>query len=228
MPRHITTAGLEQPAQGLAFAVGGQDCQTISLNLERHGRQVLIAGPARSGVSTTLRTLALGALDRGMDLAWVSSHRPGWLGRSVGGTRARWFAAEDALALAGMCRQHGAVLVAVDDVDQLVDTPVESALQELRRVVDGTGHAIICGGNSAALAGQFRGIAVDVARSRLGVLLNPQSVTDGDLLGTRVPKGLPAQPGRGVFVCRGDVVEIQVAVPAVARAEQGGPADLAS
>jgi S-DNA-T family DNA segregation ATPase FtsK/SpoIIIE len=228
MPRHITTAGLEQPAQGLAFAVGGQDCQTISLNLERHGRQVLIAGPARSGVSTTLRTLALGALDRGMDLAWVSSHRPGWLGRSVGGTRARWFAAEDAFALAEMCRQHGAVLVAVDDVDQLVDTPVESALQELRRVVDGTGHAIICGGNSAALAGQFRGIAVDVARSRLGVLLNPQSVTDGDLLGTRVPKGLPVQPGRGVFVCRGDVVEIQVAVPAVARAQQGGPGDLAS
>ncbi|MGH3850664.1 MAG: hypothetical protein ACRDRT_13330, partial [Pseudonocardiaceae bacterium] len=48
----------------------------------------------------------------------------------------------------------------------------------------------------------FSGWQVDVKKARRGLLLAPQSITEGDLIGIRPPRSLlgqPPQPGRGLL-----------------------------
>jgi S-DNA-T family DNA segregation ATPase FtsK/SpoIIIE len=43
---------------------------------------------------------------------------------------------------------------------------------------------------------------VEMKKARRGLLLSPQSITDGDLIGARIPRdviGQPLAPGRGVL-----------------------------
>jgi S-DNA-T family DNA segregation ATPase FtsK/SpoIIIE len=81
---------------------------------------------------------------------------------------------------------------------------------------------VVAAARSDELAATYRGIAVDVRRSRCGILLRPQPV-DGELLGVRLPRRPTSDPpGRGVMVGdpswgllfeSGDPVPIQVATP---------------
>lgn len=213
LPQQITRCELGD-SEGLAFAVGGEDGGTVSLDFERHGRQVLIAGPPRSGVSTALRAVATAACVHDLPVVWVSPRHPDWLSTwSTAGRAPTWFGIDRVDALAEVCRGYPHPVVVVDQVDRLADTSVESVLREVRRAADRGEGAIICGGSSPALSGQFRGLAVEVARTRVGVLLGPRSRSDGDLLGVRLPPSPAPYPGRGVFVCGEEVTEIQVALP---------------
>ncbi|HQW74471.1 MAG TPA: hypothetical protein PLG46_10300, partial [Ornithinibacter sp.] len=63
--------------------------------------------------------------------------------------------------------------------------------------------------NTASLAVRFRGLDVDLARRRTGILLTPER-GDGDLLGARLTDVPPRFPGRALVVARGDVTEVQV------------------
>ncbi|HET7277214.1 MAG TPA: FtsK/SpoIIIE domain-containing protein [Dermatophilaceae bacterium] len=214
MPADVVTTQLTATARGLEFAVGGEECCTIGLEFERHGRQVLIAGPARSGKSTALATLALAARRKGYHVAIVA---PNGVERGSDRLAERAFdvvGSDEAARLSALCRDQPDLVVCVDDADQLLDTPAEAVLRAFRGTLDRTSGAIICAANSVALASQFRGVAVEVSRHQTGLLLSPRTVADGDLLGIRVPRGTASHhPGRGFFACRGEAVEVQVARP---------------
>jgi S-DNA-T family DNA segregation ATPase FtsK/SpoIIIE len=75
---------------------------------------------------------------------------------------------------------------------------------------------VVAAGTTDELVTGYRGFAVDLRRSKAGVLLSPQSPADGDLLGVRLSRtiGGDVRPGRGVLALRGRTEPLQVALPA--------------
>jgi S-DNA-T family DNA segregation ATPase FtsK/SpoIIIE len=68
------------------------------------------------------------------------------------------------------------------------------------------GIGIVLGGDSSQVAGGFSGWQVEIRKNRSGILLSPQSVSDGDLVGARLSRSslsTSVQPGRG-FANLGD------------------------
>jgi len=104
--------------------------------------------------------------------------------------------------------------VLVDDAELLLDTPMGERLAELVRAARDADQAVVAAGTTDDLNSQYRGFVVDIRRSRSGLLLSPQSPSDGDLLGVRLPRNMAAGPvGRGLLVRSGAVMPVQVALP---------------
>lgn len=191
--------------------VGGDSMEPVGLVPQTDGCRWLVAGAARSGTSTALRTIAESLLSTGSELAVVTT-RPGPLDdlRTHPATRC-WAGPEDSGALIAARQENPGLAVLVDDADTLLDTPVEPVLREIGRLAQRDGGLLVCAANSATLATQYRGIAVEVARHQTGLLLCPQGPAEGDVLGVRVPRWRERVAGRGLLVRQGSAIELQVA-----------------
>jgi S-DNA-T family DNA segregation ATPase FtsK/SpoIIIE len=134
--------------------------------------------------------------------------------RRLEGVRA-WVDGTDPAPLVALRRSVPDLAVVVDGAEALAASAMDATLREITSEVDRTGGLVVCGAEARALAIQYRGLAVDVARARTGILLGPASPVEGDVFGVRVPAEPDAPPGRGHLVRRGHLTPIQVALPAV-------------
>ncbi len=181
----------------------------------------LVAGPDRSGRSSALTTLASGFVEAnpGGEAFLIAPRRTPLLDRIEWSATAR---AADAEALLGRLVTeldqpvpNGAVpvLVVVDDVDELADTPAAMVLERLvRRARDG-GVVVLAGCQTHTLHRSFGGVLAELRRPKHGLILQPDVDIDGDLLGVRFPRKSTRSfpPGRGYLVRRGAVAYVQVA-----------------
>ena len=124
-----------------------------------------------------------------------------------------WCDGTSTASLVDVRRRMPSLAVVVDTADELLDQPVEVVLREISQVVDRDGGLLVLGANATALSSMYRGVAVEVARHRTGVLLGPSSTADAELFGARVPVDRGARPGRGHVVRRGACTPVQVALP---------------
>jgi S-DNA-T family DNA segregation ATPase FtsK/SpoIIIE len=136
-----------------------------------------------------------------------------------------WACADEPDALVMARRRNPDLAVLVDDADQLLDTPVEPVLRELARAARQGRGLVVCSASTSTLLTQYRGVAVEVARSQVGLLLCPRGASDGELFG--LPSGRwhagaagDRVPGRGVLVTADGPVDVQVAVAAEAAARR--------
>ncbi|HEY3534958.1 MAG TPA: FtsK/SpoIIIE domain-containing protein [Pedococcus sp.] len=215
VPAGLLPEASAHDGDAVAVGLGGDELAVLSLDPEQDGRRWLVTGPVGSGVSTALARIASELLARGRALALVSS-RPGTLDRLRLDPRLVLWCDDPfgAPALARVYDQRPDLAVVVDDADQLLDTPLEPVLTEVARSVDRHGGLLVCGADSTALALQYRGPAVEVARHRTGLLLGPGAIGEADLFGVRVRTDRSAPAGRGHLVRRGRAVPLQVALPA--------------
>jgi S-DNA-T family DNA segregation ATPase FtsK/SpoIIIE len=106
---------------------------------------------------------------------------------------------------------------------------IASDLTSLARGAAGEGWAVVTAGNAEALANSIGGWAAQIRRNRVGLLLAPQSLSDGEAIGVRISRGNLGQqprPGRG-YLHLGDNRLLAVQVPsASAPARPWTPADL--
>src|SRR6202011_5550937 len=97
----------------------------------------------------------------------------------------------DALASA-----TGPLAIVVDDAELLLDTPASARLDRIVRTAGDHDWPILGGG-----------------QSRSGILLQPSSVADGEVLDVRLPRstgtGHAPPPGRGILALRGKWTNIQ-------------------
>ncbi len=66
----------------------------------------------------------------------------------------------------------------------------------------GPGRAVVLGGSAEDVGGGFSGWQVEARKARQGALLSPQGLSDGDLVGVRLPRssvGGPVTPGRALL-----------------------------
>jgi len=207
---------LAPPPLWALIGAGGDALGPAGADLLQTSPGFVIAGPPRSGRSTALETMARWLLRRQVPVALVTPRRsplrelaalPGVAG--VLGVRDG--EADRLVELLEGVERH---VVLVDDAELLLDTPMGERLAELVRAARDADQAVVAAGTTDDLNSQYRGFVVDIRRSRSGLLLSPQSPSDGDLLGVRLPRNMAAGPvGRGLLVRSGAVMPVQVALP---------------
>ena len=190
------------------LGVGGDSGQPISIDPavgRKAGMDVrfLVAGPPRSGRSSVLRVILaqLAARQHGRVLVAAGPRSPlasaaraltvPCLDPTGGGCDA---GAVDTLLTAGepLC-------LLIDDCDLFTESPAGERLSSLVRQSP-AGLDVFTAGRTDDLALTFRGVAADVKRSRMGLLLQP-GPGDGELFGLRLPYQRAATPvGRGLLI----------------------------
>ena len=194
------------------LGLGGDDLAPVGLSADRDGRRWTISGSNGAGVSSALTVIAADAIRRGRRVAVVTTRSGPW----------SLFTEDDQVLwcddptnpgdLVALRRAEPGLVVLVDNADELADSPVESALRQLAALVDRDGGLIVAGANAGALAVQYRGLALELARHRTGVLLGPANQSEAEVFGLRVPVDRAAIPGRGYLVRGGVATPLQMAI----------------
>jgi DNA segregation ATPase FtsK/SpoIIIE, S-DNA-T family len=181
------------------------------------GEHALVTGPARSGKSTALLTVAAACRAGARDVTVIAVAGP----RSPLAARAASVdhvvapaavgdklmpLVEDAAAAARLA------LVLVDDAESVDDS---GGVLERLSTSDLPGLLFVSAGRNDGIRTGYSHWTRPLRRSKLGVLLRPDVDLDGDILGASLPRRAPVAmvPGRGYVVNSGEVELIQVALP---------------
>ncbi|WP_250281233.1 MULTISPECIES: FtsK/SpoIIIE domain-containing protein [unclassified Frankia] len=207
-----------QPVPLVALiGAGGDELAPVEIDLAADGPGFVIAGPARSGRSSTLLTMAESLLAGGARLLLLAPRRSplSTLADRSGvidllGADAQAAGIDAALTAAG---PSGGLVTIMDDAELLATAPVADRVSEFLRTARDSGCAFVAAGTTEDLTSQYRGFMVDARRSRCGVILAPGAPSDGDLFGIRLSRntGGSTPAGRGLFVHRGKTTPIQIA-----------------
>ncbi|MEU8252204.1 FtsK/SpoIIIE domain-containing protein [Nonomuraea sp. NPDC048916] len=193
------------------IGAGGDSLAPQGIDLLAQGPGAVIAGPARSGRSSTLLTAARSLISSGTPVIAVAPRRSPL--RTLEGTLAVLDGNADQLQelVAGLERY----VVLVDDAELVnPDSPLGLALDEVLRSGRDGEHGLIIAGTTGDLATSFRGFTAETRKSRTGLLLSVQSPSDGDLFTIRLPRGaVGGPPGRGLLVTAGATLPVQAALP---------------
>jgi DNA segregation ATPase FtsK/SpoIIIE, S-DNA-T family len=183
------------------------------------GEHVLIAGPARSGRSTALLTVAAAcraARPRARVVAVAGPRSPLGGDPLVDEVVHPSQIGERLPALvepAGAADGPGALLVVlVDDAEGVDDV---GGILERLATADRPDLLFVAAGRNDGIRTGYSHWTRPLRRSKLGILLRPDIDLDGDLLGATIPRRAPVAmaAGRGYVAASGDVELVQVAVP---------------
>ncbi|POM27248.1 ESX-1 secretion system protein EccCa1 [Actinomadura rubteroloni] len=201
--------------------VGGDTLAPVGVDLLNEGPGFVVAGPPRTGRSTTLWTIVCSLLDPavagGLVPVVLVTPRRSPLRQLAGRPGVLAVLDADATAEDLETAVHGEhrYVVVVDDAELLDETELDDALRDALRTARDGEHAVVLGGTTADLGRGYRGFLPDARRSRSGVLLSVDTPEDGELFGLRLPRNasLGGPTGRGLFVATGVTTQIQVALP---------------
>ena len=206
----------DSPLWGLV-GVGGDELVGCGPDLAGGVPTFIVGGPPKSGRSTVLMSMARSFLARGAELV-VAAPRSSPLRGLAGqpGVRAL-FDGQDIPAEEfsdALEQGPGPVVVLVDDAELLKDCDAKAELRALIQRGGERGQALVIGGDAEEICGGFSGWQVDAKKGRRGALLSPQGISNGDLLGMRLPRssiGGPITPGRAiVHLGDGELLTVQV------------------
>jgi DNA segregation ATPase FtsK/SpoIIIE, S-DNA-T family len=197
----------------LPLGVGDATLAPAGLTIHE-GEHLLLAGPARSGRSTALCSIAqLVAQTRaGVVLVGVAQRRS-QLRSCAGLDRLATSPAEVAEALAPIATDPRPHLVLIDDAEAVDDS--DRSIANLLALGRPDVH-VIAAGRADALRTLYNHWTQSIRRSKLGLLLRPGEL-DGELLGAALPRRQWVAPrvGRGYLVDNGAVELAQVAADGV-------------
>ncbi|MDP9792710.1 S-DNA-T family DNA segregation ATPase FtsK/SpoIIIE [Catenuloplanes nepalensis] len=208
-------AGLK-PLQAI-IGVGGDELAALGPDLG-DTPTFLIGGPPRSGRSTALLTIARSLLTGGTGVVVVAPRRsplrelagePGVIGVIDDSAVPR---ADFQALLTQVTQETGAILI--DDAELMAQSNIDPELLMLTRGAAGNGWGVVAAGNAESLTTTLAGWLAQARRNRTGMLLSPQSMADGEVIGVRLPRGIvgrPPQPGRGhLHLGDGSLTAVQV------------------
>jgi DNA segregation ATPase FtsK/SpoIIIE, S-DNA-T family len=205
------------PLWGLV-GVGGDELTACGPDLASGVPAFIVAGPANSGRSTILESMARSFLAAGTPVV-LAAPRPSPL-RALDGLNGvlRVFTGDDideeefaaVLATAG-----NRCAVVVDDAEMLRNCDAGGELSKIIALGADSGRALVFGGDADGVCMGFSGWQVDAKRARRGCLTAPQTLPEGDLAGVRLTHsmlGQQSRPGRCLLNV-GDGKLVTVTVP---------------
>jgi S-DNA-T family DNA segregation ATPase FtsK/SpoIIIE len=191
-----------KPLVGL-LGIGADETGPVTVDFTGRGYAFSVAGPSGSGRSNTLATLAISLL-AGRTKLLIVTPRESPLRRLAADPNVRVLASaqpdgkeiEDALeALGAPC------VVMIDDVDLLTQVlSLDAPLKNVLRTGRDRGVGLVVAGSAEAMIQNPVSWLGESRRARQGVLLQPQSMNEGDLVGGRLPMEIVRRPlklGRG-------------------------------
>ncbi|MEU8348521.1 FtsK/SpoIIIE domain-containing protein [Streptomyces sp. NPDC048845] len=204
------------------IGVGGDELTGYGPDLSRGVPAFIIAGPAKSGRSTALMSMARSYLAQGVRIV-VAAPRQSPM-RELDGTEGvlKVITGDEIeedefkeLIESIAPTPENPVVILMDDAESYADCDAGS---QLKRIVSrGTemGIGLVLAGDEEDVAGGFTGWQVDAKKARRGILLSPQDTSSGDLIGIRTTRqmvGDPVTPGKGLMHL-GDGESMTVTVP---------------
>ncbi|MCX5238388.1 FtsK/SpoIIIE domain-containing protein [Streptomyces prunicolor] len=186
-------------------AVGGDVLTSLGPDLTDVPTFV-IAGPPRTGRSTALLVAAESLLAAGAGLIVLAPRRSplrqllGRPGVAALITDAEVTVDEFRQTLGSVPEEYGVIVV--DDAELFMGAEIDSDLALLARGGAGTGWGVLAAGNAESLALSLAGWMGQVKRNRTGMLLSPQGLSDGEVIGVKLTRGVVGQapqPGRGLL-----------------------------
>ncbi|MFE9767879.1 FtsK/SpoIIIE domain-containing protein [Streptomyces sp. NPDC005808] len=191
---------------GLA-GIGGDDIMAFGPDLSQGVPTFVVAGPAKSGRSTTLLNLARSYLLQGVRLV-IAAPRPSPLRELAGQDGVLKVFTEDDIesddfneAIESASPEEPIVFI-VDDGEVLEDCDAEREFKRLVQRGGERGLALVIGGDEEEVCGGFSGWQVEAKKGRRGILLSPQDSSAGELIGIRTTRSMvggPVTPGKGLL-----------------------------
>ncbi|GAB2619811.1 FtsK/SpoIIIE domain-containing protein [Streptomyces capparidis] len=186
-------------------AVGGDQLVALGPNLAEGTPAFIVAGPPRSGRSSTLLTLTRSFLSVGTQVVIAAPRQSPMriLERAPG--VAGFFDGDDIPAeelTAAIARLAGPGVILVDDAELLRSCDAGDVLTSVVRRSAGAPLGLVIAGDADDVCGGFSGWQVEAKKARQGLLLSPQNITDAELVGVRLQRsqvGQAVQPGRGLL-----------------------------
>lgn len=207
----LAMAGPSSSALRIVLGVGGDELTVITVDLAIDGPGLVIAGPPKTGRSTAAMAVARSALAAGARVVAICP-RPSPLrnlrGDGVTVLTGQPTAADIEEAVGG----DGPLVVVVDDAEVMVRTEADEALKAFCGGAAGRAALVVAGGIDE-LRTELRGAIPEARKSGLGLVLSPEGILDGELMGLRrLDRNVLGRkpPGRGTFGCRGQISGIQV------------------
>ncbi|MEO3749628.1 FtsK/SpoIIIE domain-containing protein [Streptomyces sp. B6B3] len=191
---------LRRPMWAL-FGVGGDDTGPLGFDFAAESGAFIIAGPPRSGRSTTLAAMCVSLVLGGTSLVVVTP-RESPLRRLTAHGLAHVIddpdPSPDALNEALEAVRGRPAVVVVDDAELLMTGRADQALRKVGSAGRDRGLGLLLAGAAEGVMTTLGWIGV-ARRSRRGLLLGPRNLGEGELIGVRLaPEQLrpPAVPGR--------------------------------
>jgi S-DNA-T family DNA segregation ATPase FtsK/SpoIIIE len=210
------------------LGVGADETGPVVVDFAGRGHAFLVVGPSGSGRSTTLATLAISLLAARTKLLAVTP-RDSPLRRLAVDPNVRVLT-NPALTgqdiKAGLEELGAPCVVLIDDLDVLARNPAPDVfLRELIGTGRDRGIGIACAGSAEAMLLNPGSWVGEMRRSRQGLLLNPQAMNEGDLVGARLQMEIIRRPlrlGRGYITNPTSGAAMAVALP-LTELREGGP-----
>jgi S-DNA-T family DNA segregation ATPase FtsK/SpoIIIE len=202
-----------------AVGVGGDRLAAHGPDLATGIPAFVIAGPPESGRSTALRAAAASYLAVGTRLLLVTP-RSSPLRELAGtdGVAAVLTGSDlDPALVKEALLDGGPLVLVIDDAELLRDCSAGPTLAAILRRELGERVGIVLAGDPDAICSGFSGWQVEARKARRGLLLSPQNLIEGELIGVHVPRamiGRPVEPGRGLLhLGNGRPLAVQVPLP---------------
>ncbi|MDR0344119.1 MAG: cell division protein FtsK [Nocardiopsaceae bacterium] len=207
--------GWEPPSPLWALAgAGGDELAPVGLDVRDDGPGLVVAGPPRSGRSTTLLTMARSLLASGTPVVALTPRRSPL--RSLAD-------ADGVLAVLGpeagtddltkAIGDRDCYVVLADDAELLVNGPLSDPLEKIVRTGRDGDHGLILAGSTPDFTRAYSGFVPAALKSRAGILVAIETPNDGDLFNIRLPRNAgPGPLGRGLLIRPGRVLPVQLAV----------------
>ncbi|MDF9814920.1 FtsK/SpoIIIE domain-containing protein [Streptomyces sp. SPB162] len=204
-------------------AIGGDQLTVLGPNLAEGTPAFVIAGPARSGRSTALLTMTRSFLTAGTQIILATPRRQSPLRRLKHAPGVVGFFGTDDIGSTelqeALSRFDGPGVIIVDDAELLRNCDAGDVFQSVVRNATGKEVGLVIAGDAEDICSGFGGWQVEMKKARRGLLLSPQNMSDGDLVGVRLQRGSigqAVQPGRGLLhLGDGEIRTVQVPLTAL-------------
>ncbi|NUO43559.1 MAG: hypothetical protein HOV82_16165 [Streptomyces sp.] len=205
--------------------LGGDDVAPVWVDFSGTASTYTIVGPPGSGRSTALLSLAASLLRSGTGVVAITPRESPLRGLERHAKAVVLPSAtpsEDDLR-AALAAAGDAVVVMVDDADLMSMSPVDTMLRDISSSGRDRSIGLAVAGPAEALVSPLSPWLGQVRRSRKGLLLSPQTISEGDILGLRLPHNVirvNRVPGRAFTVDEAGAL-MTVLVPETGAADAG-------
>ncbi|WP_331737561.1 FtsK/SpoIIIE domain-containing protein [Streptomyces sp. NBC_00019] len=185
--------------------IGGDDVAPVWVDFAGVASTYTIVGPPGSGRSTALLSLAASLLRSGTGVVAITPRESplrGLEGHPKAVVLTSPSPSEQDL-VAALEKAGAAAVVMVDDADLLSMSPVDTMLRDIASTGRDRSLGLAIAGPAEALVSPLSTWIGQVRRSRQGLLLSPQTMGEGDILGLRLPHNVirvNRVPGRAFTV----------------------------
>lgn len=212
LPEEVALESIGRSQDAFWFGVRDADLGPAVLPFSPGG--FIVTGPPRSGKTTALSTLVDAAPPTVREVVIIAAQESA-LTSPRSNCRIAIGEQEGSQLLRSVLESATSdLLIVIDDLHDFANTDVDFAVRDVLKAARGGEWMVVVASDVEAARRAYDGALRDLRASKAGLLLQPDSEVDGDVVGVRLPRAVNAiwPPGRGYMVSGGTYDLCQVGI----------------